>query len=62
MKETDIRDLFFAFLNRERFKYNVGSILEYAIKCLCIRSIGDKRRSHSYKKHFLFRKAEEKFA
>ena len=38
-------------------------ILEYAIRCICVRDISDdgRRRSKSYKKHFLFEKAEEKF-
>jgi len=58
---VDILSLFFAFLNRARFRYTIFDILEYAIKCICIRDIGDDRRSKSYKKHFLFEKAEEKF-
>jgi hypothetical protein len=36
-------------------------IFEYMLRCLCIRDIGDDRKSKSFKKHFLFEKAEEKF-
>ena len=61
IKKVDILSLFFAFLNRARFRYTILDILEYMVKCLCIRDIGDDRRSKSYKKHFLFEKAEEKF-
>ncbi len=61
MQRSDIHGLFFAFLNRSRFRYSIWDILEYAIRCICIRDIGDDRRSKSYKKHFLFEKAEEKF-
>jgi hypothetical protein len=31
------------------------------MRCLCIRDSGDNRRESSFKKHFLFEKAEEKF-
>ncbi len=48
-------------MNRARFKYTFMNILEYCIRCFCIRDIGDNRRSKSFKKHFLFEKAEEKF-
>ena len=61
MERSDIYSLFFAFLNRSRFKYSILEILVYMIRCLCIRDISDDRKSKSYKKHFLFEKAEEKF-
>ena len=59
----DIRRLFFAFLNRARFKYTLGDIFEYLLRCLCLRDIGerDQRRLLKNKRHFLFEKAEEKF-
>jgi hypothetical protein len=53
--------LFFAFLNRARFKYSLEDIFEYTCRCLCLRDVGDNRREKSFKKHFLFEKAEEKF-
>jgi hypothetical protein len=31
------------------------------IRCFCIRNINDDRRDKSFKKHFLFEKAKEKF-
>jgi hypothetical protein len=31
------------------------------IRCFCIRNISDDRRDKSFKKHFLFEKAKEKF-
>jgi hypothetical protein len=61
IKNDDIQSLFFAFLNRARFKYTIGNIVEYLTRCLCIRDLGDNRRNRSFKRHFLFEKAEEKF-
>ena len=56
-----MQNLFFAFLNRARLKYTIGDIFGHCLRCLCIRSIEDRRREASFKKHFLFAKAEEKF-
>ena len=39
----------------------MSDIIEYSIRCLCLRDAGDNRRDKSFKKHFLFEKAEEKF-
>jgi len=61
MLRSDIYSLFFAFLNRSRFKYTLWDIFEYMVRCFCIRDLGDDRSSKSFKKHFLFEKAEEKF-
>ena len=61
MKPADIYSLFFAFLNRARFAYTFWDIIEYMLRCLCIRDTGDDRRTKGIKKHYLFEKAEEKF-
>ena len=61
ISSNDIQSLFFAFLNRARFKYTISNILDYIFKCFCIRDTGDNRRDKHYKRHFLFEKAEEKF-
>lgn len=53
--------MFFAFLNRARFSYTISNILEYTFRCFCLRSVDDNRREKSFKKHFLFNKAEDKF-
>ena len=61
--EKDIASLFFAFLNRERFDYTVRDIYIYFRRCLCLRSFEDKKSMGSeFKKHYLFQKAEIKFA
>ena len=39
IQDKDIQSLFFAFLNRARFKYSVKDILEYSYKCLCLRNL-----------------------
>lgn len=57
----DINGLFFAFLNRARFKYSMNDIYDYVFKCFCLRGTSDHRRERNYKKHFLFEKAEDKF-
>jgi hypothetical protein len=59
--ESDLGSLFFAFLNRARFKYRISDILQLVFKCFCLRSLDDNRRTEPHKKHFLFQKAEEKF-
>ena len=58
----DIQSLFFAFLNRSRFAYTLRDMVEYLLRCLCIRSARANKREIGDKKHFLFEKAEEKFA
>jgi len=59
---VDIQGLFFAFLNRSRFKYGVWDVFHYIAKCLCITGTSARRREESVKRHFLFEKAEEKLA
>ena len=61
IEENDLQSLFFAFLNRARFKYTVQNILELMFKCFCIRSLDDNRHVTPYKNHFLFSKAKDKF-
>lgn len=61
IKDGDIQSLFFAFLNRARFKYTINDIIENGLRCLCVRDVEGNRREKSFKKHFLFDKAEEKF-
>lgn len=38
----------------------MGNILQYLLKCLCLRSLSGNRHRKSYKKHYLFAKAEER--
>ncbi|TNV82700.1 hypothetical protein FGO68_gene10121 [Halteria grandinella] len=61
IEPQDIYSLFFAFLNRARFRYNPSDITEYILKCLCIRNSSYQRRLNSIKPHYLFEKAEDKF-
>ena len=58
---ADIYSLFFAFVNRSRFCYSFTNIVEYILRCLCIRNTSNNRRNIGIKKHYLFEKAEEKF-
>ena len=61
IESVDIQSLFFAFLNRSRFSYGLCDIFEYIFRCLMLRNVPDSRRDPSFKKHFLFEKAEERF-
>jgi len=61
INDSDMGNLFFAFLNRARFKYRISDILEYLFRCFFLRSLDDNRRTEPHKRHFLFQKAEEKF-
>ena len=58
---NDIGSLLFAFLNRTRFKYHLTNIMDYVVKCLCIRNVDKNRNKKQFKPHFLFAKAEDKF-
>ena len=61
INNDDIQSLFFAFLNRARFKYTIKNIIDYIMRCLCTRNLEDNRRDKNLKRHYLFEKAEEKF-
>jgi len=61
VEAKDLPSLFFAFLNRARLKYTIGDIFKFMFMCLCCRSIDDRRKESTFKKHFLFQKAEDKF-
>jgi hypothetical protein len=53
--------IFFALLNRTRFKYNIRMIVEYFTQCICCRSPKTFRYLKNYKNHSLFKKAETKY-
>jgi hypothetical protein len=61
INQVDIQSLFFAFVNRSRFKYTLGDVFHYLLKCLCIRSVADNKQDPDVKRHFLFEKASGKF-
>ena len=62
MTSRDISNLFFAFLNRSRFNYSLKDIVSYIVSFLCLRRLSMQKRDPHLKKHFLFKKAGEKFA
>jgi hypothetical protein len=56
-----LQDIFWAFLNRKRFKYTVGMIIRYVFTCIFLRCKEKNRMKKHIKPHFLLAKAEEKF-
>lgn len=54
IKKDDLSGLFFAFLNRARFNYTLWDIIEFFLRCLCLRKLKKARKNMSYKKHYLF--------
>ena len=59
--DTDVQSMLFAFLNRNRFKYNAVKIAQFFCCCFCMRNLSKYRQSEDYKEHYLFKKAELKF-
>jgi hypothetical protein len=59
--EKGMASLFFALVNRSRFRYSTKHIIEYVLRCLCLRDLEEQKDRMSIKRHFLFQKAEEKF-
>ena len=49
IKDDDISHMFFAFLNRSRFKYQALDIVEYFLRCFCLKNLSKNRRDTSYK-------------
>jgi hypothetical protein len=62
MEERDINTIFDEILLRKRFNYNVKDIFNYLMQCICLRRSLRKLKwvNDSYKRHFLYRKADEK--
>lgn len=58
--QVDIQSLFFAFVNRQRFKYSLRDVLRYLFKCICLKDLDKHKRDPEVKPHFLFEKAEDK--
>ena len=54
--------LLFPFINRTRFKYTVFDIVNYMIRCFCLKSLNHRmiESTNLYKKHFLFHKASNR--
>ena len=58
---VDIQSLFFAFVNRSRFKYTLSDVFRSLMLCLCLKNLGAHRNEKEVKRHFLFEKAQGKF-
>ena len=61
LEERDIGTILSAFVNRQRFKYEISMILKYFFTCICLRCPKKNREKSNFKKHYLFQKAEDKF-
>ena len=55
MDDADIKEVLLNLVSRKRFIYGIKDLIEYILKCLCLR-----RNLRSLKKHQLFEKCEEK--
>ena len=54
VEERTLSSLFFALLNRSRFRYSTNHVCEYIFKCLCFRDLEESKDHMSIKRHFLF--------
>ena len=54
IEDQDVNGIYFAILNRKRFKYTVKLMFQFILKCLCIRNMSANRYKPSVNKHFLF--------
>ncbi|CDW91852.1 UNKNOWN [Stylonychia lemnae] len=58
--KNDVHSLLQSFTSRRRFSYNPYQILRFVMKCLCWRSLRQKKLNNVYKEHYLFKKGKEK--
>ena len=54
VEEKTLSSLFFALLNRSRFRYSISHTFEYILKCLCLKDLEEKKDRVSIKRHYLF--------
>ena len=67
LNPTDINTILMNLINRKRFNYMLRDILEYLIRCMCLRKLKFKKHSGSrkdwdqkIKKHYQFNEGEDK--
>ncbi|CDW90251.1 UNKNOWN [Stylonychia lemnae] len=58
--DDDVNSLLVSFISRMRFNYNLKAIFQYITQCLCIRDLSRRRNKRYYKRHYLYKKGEEK--
>jgi hypothetical protein len=56
LDDADIKEVLLNLVSRKRFIYGINDLIEYILKCLCLR----RTLKHHLKKHQLFEKCEEK--
>jgi hypothetical protein len=61
VKETDVNNLYDSILTRERIIYSIWNIFDYMLNCLCCRRVASYKGNERLKKHFIFKKAAEKY-
>jgi hypothetical protein len=61
VKDTEINNMYEAILSRERILYSISNIFGYMLNCLCCRRPVSYKGNERLKKHYLFKKAAEKY-
>ena len=56
MDDADIKEVLLNLVSRKRFIYSIKDLIEYILKCLCLR----RNLRNLKKKHHLFENCEEK--
>lgn len=60
LEEKDINSITVTIINRMRFTYLFKDILQYLLKCVCLRGRRALKRTKSLRKHFYFNKAQDR--
>ncbi|CDW79542.1 UNKNOWN [Stylonychia lemnae] len=56
----DLNSILLNLINRKRFKYTALNILEYVFSCLCLKRGTSLKYKQKFKKHFIFKKGQDK--
>jgi hypothetical protein len=56
--ENDVDNILYTIISRKRFTYNAAQVLQYFLRCLCMRKMADIRRRIILKTISCFQKAD----
>ena len=58
INKNDVNMILMNLINRKRFIYSARDILNFLMKCICLRKLGPLRKNSKYKKHFIYNKGQ----
>ena len=60
LTDNQITRIIDEILVRSRFKYGFKMIIDFMIRCLCLRNLQNMRKNVNIKKHYLYKRGVEK--